>query len=106
MPTRGRNENEGCSEGVYRYDERGNLAEKLKNGERVRYQWNAGNQLIRVETAEVVTQFIYDPLGRRVVKHSEPIVATRSVSRDNTLTTKPDCTTIATDTTTQKPDAS
>jgi YD repeat-containing protein len=58
----------------YRYDERGNLVEKLKNGERTRYQWNAGNQLTSVETADTLTRFRYDPLGRRIAKHSEAIV--------------------------------
>jgi RHS repeat-associated protein len=59
----------------YRYDERGNLTEKIKNGAITRYQWNAQNQLTKVETAETVTQFAYDPLGRRIIKHSQPVVA-------------------------------
>jgi RHS repeat-associated protein len=58
----------------YRYDERGNLVEKIRNGERIRYQWNASNQLTKVETADTITQFAYDPLGRRIIKHSTPIV--------------------------------
>jgi RHS repeat-associated protein len=58
----------------YRYDERGNLIEKLKNGERTRYQRNASNQLTSVETADTLIRFRYDPLGRRIAKHSEAIV--------------------------------
>ncbi|MDR3322915.1 MAG: DUF6531 domain-containing protein, partial [Zoogloeaceae bacterium] len=58
----------------YRYDERGNLVEKLKHGERTRYQWNANNQLVQVESLATRTRFAYDPLGRRIVKRSEPIV--------------------------------
>jgi RHS repeat-associated protein len=58
----------------YRHDERGNLVEKIRNGERIRYQWNASNQLVKVETADTVTQFRYDPLGRRIIKHSAPVV--------------------------------
>jgi YD repeat-containing protein len=46
----------------YRHDERGNLVEKITNGERIRYQWNASNQLTKVETADTITQFAYDPL--------------------------------------------
>ncbi|MDR3159889.1 MAG: hypothetical protein LBU11_13005, partial [Zoogloeaceae bacterium] len=57
-----------------RTDERGNLVEKIRNGERIRYQWNASNQLTKVETADIITQFAYDPLGRRIIKHSAPIV--------------------------------
>ncbi|MDR0233257.1 MAG: hypothetical protein LBI31_00355, partial [Zoogloeaceae bacterium] len=33
----------------YRYDRRGNLVEKMENGVRTRYVWNASNQLVRVE---------------------------------------------------------
>jgi RHS repeat-associated protein len=58
----------------YRYDSRGNLTEKIRNGEITRYQWNTNNQLVRVETAGVITQFSYDPLGRRIIKHSAPKV--------------------------------
>jgi RHS repeat-associated protein len=56
----------------YRYDERGNLVEKLKHGEQTRYQWNASNQLVLVQTSTILTRFAYDPLGRRIFKHSEP----------------------------------
>jgi YD repeat-containing protein len=58
----------------YRYDERGNLVEKIRNEERTRYQWNASNQLVKVETSETITQFAYGPLGRRIIKHSTPVV--------------------------------
>ncbi|WP_426197652.1 RHS repeat-associated core domain-containing protein [Massilia sp. DWR3-1-1] len=55
----------------YRYDERGNLAERTGNGERSAYEWDAFNRMTRATTSHGVSTFAYDPLGRRIAKHSQ-----------------------------------
>jgi len=54
----------------YRYDERGNLVESVKDGKRSEYEWDAFNRMTRATTWHGVTTFAYDPLGRRIAKHS------------------------------------
>jgi RHS repeat-associated protein len=60
----------------YRYDERGNLVERTQNGIRSRYDWDAFNRMTRATTCHGVTTFAYDPLGRRIAKHSGAIDGT------------------------------
>jgi len=60
----------------YRYDERGNLVERVQNGKRSEYEWDAFNRMTRATTWHGVTTFAYDPLGRRVAKHSQAIEGT------------------------------
>jgi len=55
----------------YRYDDRGNLVERVQNGERSEYAWDAFNRMTRATTWRGVTTFAYDPLGRRIAKHSQ-----------------------------------
>jgi YD repeat-containing protein len=55
----------------YRYDERGNLAERIQNGTRSTYEWDAFNRMTRAITSHGVTTFAYDPLGRSIAKHSQ-----------------------------------
>jgi RHS repeat-associated protein len=55
----------------YRYDERGNLVERVQNGKRSAYEWDAFNRMTRATTWRGVTTFAYDPLGRRIAKHSQ-----------------------------------
>jgi RHS repeat-associated protein len=59
----------------YRYDARGNLTEKITPEGTTRLKWNSLNQLIEVDSNGIVTRFTYDPLGRRVTKHSTPSIA-------------------------------
>jgi len=68
----------------YRYDERGNLVERIQNGKRSEYEWDAFNRMTRATTWHGVTTFAYDPLGRRVAKHSKAIEGT--VFRETTRT--------------------
>jgi RHS repeat-associated protein len=67
----------------YRYDERGNLVERIQNGKRSEYEWDAFNRMTRATTWHGVTTFAYDPLGRRIAKHSQAIEGTafRNASR-------------------------
>ncbi|MGJ7915271.1 RHS repeat-associated core domain-containing protein [Massilia sp. LXY-6] len=55
----------------YRYDDRGNLVECVQNGERSEYAWDAFNRMTGATTWRGVTTFAYDPLGRRIAKHSQ-----------------------------------
>ena len=51
------------------YDASGNLETKTEGADTWRYQWNAENQLVRVEKNGVeAARYAYDPLGRRVEK--------------------------------------
>ena len=60
----------------YRYDERGNLVERVQNAQRDTFEWDAFNRMTRASTRNGVTTFAYDPLGRRIAKHSQ---ATRTM---------------------------
>ncbi|MCS0614410.1 RHS domain-containing protein [Massilia kyonggiensis] len=60
----------------YRYDERGNLVERVQNGKRSEYEWDAFNRMIRATTWHGVTTFACDPLGRRIAKHSQALEGT------------------------------
>ena len=57
----------------YRYDERGNMVERVQNGKRSEYDWDAFNRMIRATTSHGVTTFAYDPMGRRIAKLSQAI---------------------------------
>lgn len=57
----------------YRYDDRGNLIERIQDGKRSEYAWDAFNRMTRATTGRGVTTFAYDPLGRRIAKHSQAI---------------------------------
>jgi RHS repeat-associated protein len=57
----------------YRYDERGNLVERTQHGKRSEYAWDAFNRMTRATTSQGVTTFAYDPLGRRIAKHSQAL---------------------------------
>jgi RHS repeat-associated protein len=54
----------------YRYDERGNVVERTQDGIRSEYEWDAFNRMTCATTSHGVTTFAYDPLGRRIAKHS------------------------------------
>ena len=60
----------------YRYDERGNLVERVQNGRRSEYEWDAFSRMTRATTWHGVTTFAYDPLGRRIAKHSQAMEGT------------------------------
>ncbi len=57
----------------YRHDERGNLIERLQEGQRDTFEWDAFNRMTRATTRHGVTTFAYDPLGRRIAKHGQAI---------------------------------
>lgn len=54
----------------YRYDERGNVVQRTQDGTRSEYEWDVFNRMTRATTWHGVTKFAYDPLGRRIAKHS------------------------------------
>jgi YD repeat-containing protein len=63
----------------FAYDSRGNMVERLHNGQRTRFTWDAFGCLTEARTQDARTSFLYDPLGRRIAKRSEPIVITSSM---------------------------
>ena len=54
----------------YRYDERGNLQERIENGKAGKFTWDLYDRLRRYEDDRLVVEFGYDALGRRVYKDS------------------------------------
>lgn len=57
----------------YSYDERGNVVKRTQDGMRSEYEWDAFNRMTRATTWDGVTTFAYDPLGRRIAKHSHAV---------------------------------
>ncbi|QZI69364.1 RHS domain-containing protein [Pseudomonas protegens] len=54
----------------YQYDDRGNLTERLHNGDHSRLRWDLFDRLIRYEDARLSVDYTYDALGRRLYKDS------------------------------------
>ncbi|TCT92828.1 RHS repeat-associated protein [Pseudomonas sp. LP_4_YM] len=54
----------------YRYDERGNLLERIEDGKSGKFTWDLYDRLRRYEDDRLVVEFGYDALGRRVYKDS------------------------------------
>jgi YD repeat-containing protein len=48
------------------YDERGNLRERVANGEPTTFEWNSFNRLVRASGRRVEVRYVYDALGRRM----------------------------------------
>ena len=56
------------------YDDRGNMVRRTHNGQVTHFRWSAGNQLLQVTDPGVrTTRYHYDPLGRRIAKHTVPL---------------------------------
>lgn len=60
----------------YGYDARGNVVKRTQDGLRSEYEWDAFNRMIRATTWHGVSTFAYDPLGRRIAKHSHSVEGT------------------------------
>jgi RHS repeat-associated protein len=58
----------------YRYDERGNLIERVHQGLSATYEWDAFNRMTAARTWRGTTSFAYDPLGRRIEKTHQATV--------------------------------
>jgi RHS repeat-associated protein len=69
----------------YRYDERGNLVERVQSGKRSTYEWDAFNRMTRATTWQGVTTFAYDPLGRRIAKHSQAMDGSTVLATTRTI---------------------
>jgi RHS repeat-associated protein len=54
----------------YKWDERGNLIERSRNGEKTVFTWDGYNRMRSAETFGETTSFSYDPLGRRIAKRT------------------------------------
>jgi RHS repeat-associated protein len=55
---------------TYRYDQRGNMTERVKNGKKTAFEWDGFNRMTAATSEEGSTRFSYDPLGRRIAKRS------------------------------------
>jgi RHS repeat-associated protein len=64
----------------FEYDVRGNMVQRLHNGQRTRFMWDALGRLSEARTHDTRTSFLYDPLGRRIAKRSEPVVASTGMN--------------------------
>ncbi|MCW7540674.1 RHS domain-containing protein [Aquabacterium sp. A7-Y] len=65
---------------AYSYDERGNLIERVHNGQHSTFQWDAFNRMSQAVTPQGTTSFAYDPLGRRIAKRGQRAAEDGSVS--------------------------
>ncbi|NNA18990.1 RHS repeat protein, partial [Pseudomonas lundensis] len=54
----------------YDYDERGNQIRRWHNGQHSQLQWDLFDRLVRFENSQLSVDYAYDPLGRRLYKHS------------------------------------
>ncbi|WP_240651250.1 MULTISPECIES: RHS repeat-associated core domain-containing protein [unclassified Variovorax] len=54
----------------YQWDERGNLIERSRNGEKTVFTWDGYNRMRSAEAFGEITRFSYDPLGRRIAKRT------------------------------------
>ena len=54
----------------YDYDERGNQIRRWHNGQHSRLHWDLFDRLVRFENSQLRVDYAYDPLGRRLYKHS------------------------------------
>jgi RHS repeat-associated protein len=55
----------------YRYDERGNMTERVRNGWRTVFEWDGFNRMTAAtDQSGITTTFSYDALGRRLSKSS------------------------------------
>ncbi|SEK14598.1 MULTISPECIES: RHS repeat-associated core domain-containing protein, partial [unclassified Variovorax] len=55
----------------YRYDERGNMTERVRNGWRTVFAWDGFNRMTAAtDQGGATTTFSYDPMGRRIAKQS------------------------------------
>lgn len=55
----------------YAYDERGNLIQRVQEGNRSELQWDLFDRLVHFEDQRLTVEFAYDALGRRLYKKSD-----------------------------------
>ncbi len=61
-----------------RYDERGNMTERVRNGWRTVFAWDGFNRMTAATgQSGITTSFSYDALGRRLSKNSDDHDAVR-----------------------------
>jgi RHS repeat-associated protein len=67
----------------FAYNSRGNMVQRLHNGQRTGFTWDALGRLAGARTQDTRISYLYDPLGRRIAKRSEPLVV--STGMDGSL---------------------
>ncbi|WP_175916699.1 MULTISPECIES: RHS repeat-associated core domain-containing protein [unclassified Burkholderia] len=58
----------------YTYDKQGNLTARKRNGERTTFGWSSLGRLVTAENRHMEARYVYDALGRRIAKLTEPQV--------------------------------
>ncbi|WP_230941972.1 RHS repeat-associated core domain-containing protein, partial [Burkholderia stagnalis] len=58
----------------YTYDEQGNLKERRRNGERMVFGWSSLGRMVTASDRHMQARYVYDALGRRIAKLTEPQV--------------------------------
>ncbi|WP_179949105.1 RHS domain-containing protein, partial [Burkholderia sp. RF4-BP95] len=58
----------------YTYDKQGNLTARKRNGEHTTFGWNSLGRLVTAENRHMEARYVYDALGRRIAKLTEPQV--------------------------------
>ncbi|KVF22137.1 hypothetical protein WJ07_17875 [Burkholderia vietnamiensis] len=56
------------------YDERGNLKQRARNGERTDFEWSSLGRMVSARDRHMQATYTYDALGRRIAKRVEPVV--------------------------------
>ncbi|WP_244136476.1 RHS repeat-associated core domain-containing protein [Burkholderia sp. BCC0405] len=56
----------------YAYDERGNLCERTTHSTKTVFGWDSFNRMVSARTQEMDARYVYDALGRRIAKVTEP----------------------------------
>ncbi|QVN23351.1 RHS repeat-associated core domain-containing protein [Burkholderia pyrrocinia] len=56
----------------YAYDEQGNLRERTTHGTKTVFGWDSFNRMVSARTQEMDARYVYDALGRRIAKVTEP----------------------------------
>ncbi|WP_196493892.1 RHS repeat-associated core domain-containing protein, partial [Burkholderia stagnalis] len=56
------------------YDEQGNLKERRRNGERMVFGWSSLGRMVTASDRHMQARYVYDALGRRIAKLTEPQV--------------------------------
>ncbi|PNG32119.1 type IV secretion protein Rhs [Pseudomonas protegens] len=55
----------------YQYDDRGNLAQRLRDGQRSHFTWDLFDRLVSYRDDRLQANYAYDALGRRLYKQTE-----------------------------------
>lgn len=70
-PEHGGSRRAQCGDNLYRFDAAGNMTERRRPSDVLSLTWDANQRLIQSRTNDLVTDYRYDPQGRRIRKSNE-----------------------------------